>query len=346
MTRIFAAMESELLMASRQNGGWRTEVRLAGSSPRCVALDPLRPELVYCGTSARGLWRSTDAGDTWEQVGEGTLPGHITAVAVSRAERAEARGVVYAGTEPSAMYRSESGGETWRELAGMRRLPSAPEWSFPPRPWTSHVRAIAPDPNAEGRVYVAVEAGALVRTRDGGETWQDRVPDGPRDTHTLATYPEAPGRLYSAAGDGFTRAGMGYSESFDGGETWERFPDGLGHHYLWGLAVDPADAESVVVSAAGSPREAHNPMAARSTIYRRQAGGPWREVTDGLPATEGRVAAILVANEAEPGVFYALANQGVYRSPDGGLRWERLQFAWPDRYLRQRPGALAVAEVG
>ena len=346
MVRILAAMQNELLIVtSEKNGRWHTDRQLAGASVWSLATDPLRPERAYCGTFDRGLWRSTDAGETWERVGEG-VSGAVTAVAVSRSERAGGHGVVYAGTEPSALYRSEDGGETWRELAGMRELPSAPEWSFPPRPETSHVRAIAPDPNAGGAVYVAIEAGALVRSFDGGETWHDRVPDGPRDTHTLAAHPQAPRRLYSAAGDGFMRPGMGYSESPDGGETWERIAEGLRQHYLWGLAVDPADPERVVVSAAGSPREAHNPAGARSEIYRKEAGSPWRKATEGLPATEGRVAAILAAHEAEPGVFYALTNGGLYRSPDEGTSWERMEVAWPDRYLRQRPGALAVFEVG
>jgi hypothetical protein len=140
---------------------------------------------------------------------------------------------------------------------------------------------------------------------------------------------------------------MGYAESPDGGETWERMGDGLDLHYLWGLAVDPADPKRVVVSAARGPREAHNLAGARSGIYYRdRANQPWQKAADGLPPAEGRVAAILAANEAEPGVFYALSNQGLYRSPDCGIRWERLEVAWPDRYLRRRPGALAVFEAG
>ena len=54
-----------------------------------------------------------------------------------------ADGAVYAGTEPSALYRSDDGGETWHELESLLELPSRPTWSFPPRPWTSHVRWIA-----------------------------------------------------------------------------------------------------------------------------------------------------------------------------------------------------------
>lgn len=344
MTKIYAAMTGELLVASCRNGGWRTERRLSGSSPQSVAADPSRPERVYCGTFDRGLWRSVDAGDSWDLVGEEVVRDPVMAVAVSPNEHSGGYGVVYAGTEPSALYRSEDGGETWRELEEMRELPSASEWSFPPRPETSHVRAIVPDPNASGRLYVAIEAGALIRSRDGGETWEDRTPDGPRDTHTLAVHEEAPDRLYSAAGDGFARTGMGYSESRDGGDTWQRYSDDLRHHYLWGVAVDPADPETVVVSAASSPWRAHDPSAWESTIYQRTAGGPWREVTDGLPDSEGRVIPVLASNEAEPGVFYALTNTGIYRSPEAGLSWERMGVEWADRYRNQHD--LKVVEDG
>src|SRR5207248_1004427 len=116
----------------------------------------------------------------------------------------------------------------------------AATWSFPPRPYTHHVRAIAGDPHAPGRLYVAIEAGALVRSDDGGATWHDRVMGGPIDSHTLATHPAAPGRVYSAAGDGFGQPGSGYLESPDGGGTWRPNGAGMAVHYCWGLALDTA----------------------------------------------------------------------------------------------------------
>jgi photosystem II stability/assembly factor-like uncharacterized protein len=342
--RIYATMADELLVASRRNGSWRTERCLTGSSPQCVAVDPSGSGVVFCGTFDRGLWRSVDAGDSWERAGEDAIRDPVTAVAVSAVERAGEHGVVYVGTEPSAVYRSEDGGETWRELERLRELPSEPEWSYPPRPETDHVRWISPDPNVTGRVFVAIEAGALVRTEDGGETWEDRVPDGPRDSHTLATHRDAPDRLYSAAGDGFMAAGYGYAESGDAGTTWQRISEGLRHHYLWGMAVDPGDPETVLVSAASGPWEAHNSRVAESTIYRKSAGEPWQEVREGLPEVEGRTVAVLAANKDESGVFYALTSVGLYRSPDAGLNWERLNRSPNDLY--QRPTGLAVVEGG
>jgi photosystem II stability/assembly factor-like uncharacterized protein len=344
VTRIYAAMAGVLLVASRRNGSWRTERRLEGSSPQAVAVVPSRPEVVYCGTFDRGLWRSVDAGDSWECVGEDVVRDPVMAVTANAVERSGEHGVVYVGTEPSAVYRSEDGGETWRELGGLSELPSASEWSFPPRPETHHVRWISPDPNTSGRLFVAIEAGALIQTPDGGETWEDRTPDGPRDTHTLATHRDAPDRLYSAAGDGFMAAGYGYAESGDAGTTWRRISEGLQHHYLWSVAVDPGDPDTVVVSAASSPWQAHDPRAAESTIYRKTAGEPWREVREGLPDVEGRIVAVLAANQDEPGAFYALTGEGLYCSEDAGSSWERLEIGQQDHY--GRPTGLAVIGDG
>lgn len=344
MNRIYAAMESELLVIEGVERP-RTERRLEGRKPQCLAADPLRPELLYCGTADRGMWRSADAGDSWEPVGEGIRYPNVTAVAVSAAEQMDGRGIVYAGTEPSTLFRSDGGG-SWRELEGMRRLPSSSEWSFPPKPGTSHVRWISPDPAVPGRLFVCIEAGALIKSEDGGETWEDRVDDGPLDTHTLAVHKDAPGRLYSAAGDGYLSVGRGYAESPDAGGSWQRFSDGLTDHYLWGLAVDQADPETVIVSAASGVRQAHSSEVAESAIYRREGGRPWQEVSSGLPDREGTTASVLAAGGDEPGVFYAINNHGLYRSADAGKEWERLGVSWPERYHHQHPRALLVTGDG
>ena len=343
MHRIYAAMEDELLVIEDVEHP-QAEHRLEGFRPQCLAADPQRPELLYCGTADRGLWRSADAGVSWEPVGEGLSHTNVTAVAVSAAEQADGPGVVYAGTEPSALFRSEDGGNSWRELESMRELPSSAGWSFPPKPNTSHVRWISPDPTQSGRLFVCIEAGALIHSDDGGESWHDKVPDGPLDTHTLAVHEDAPGRLYSAAGDGSLPMGRGYMQSLDAGESWTRPDEGLVHQYLWGLAVNPTDPDTAVVSAASSPFSAHFPATAQSTLYRREGGGPWHEVRGGLPDPAGTVVSVLASNENEPGVFYALNNHGVYRSADAGREWERLEVPWPERYLRQHPQALLVTE--
>ena len=221
MVSIAVVTRSGVLIARRAST-WSIEKHLADRAPRCLAVDPGKPAQLYCGTPRDGLFRSRDSGRNWQPVGPGIDHPMITAVDVWRGKDPDDFGIVYAGTEPSAVYRSDNGGDSWADLAGLHELLSAGTWSFPPRPDTHHVRCIEADVSVADRVFVAIEAGALVRTFDGGETWSDRVGGGPYDTHTAVTHPLAPGRIYSAAGDG-------YFESIDAGDSWRSPEEGLNH---------------------------------------------------------------------------------------------------------------------
>ncbi|HYP38782.1 MAG TPA: hypothetical protein VEX13_00340 [Chloroflexia bacterium] len=335
MATIYLTTGDALAVIHSQEGSWQVDLQLRGLPAYCIAVDPSAHERLYCGTLTDGLWRSSDGGASWRPAGEGVSYSEVMAVAVS-----PLTGAVWAGTEPSALFCSEDGGETWQERPTLRDLPSAPTWSFPPRPWTHHVRWIEPDPCVRERIFVGIELGGVMRSLDGGLTWEDRKPEGQHDAHTMRSHRLAPGRVYEAAGGG-------YAESLDGGESWRRDDTGLRHHYLFGLAVDPADPETVVVSASRGPQQAHSAPHAEATIYRKSAGQPWQEVREGLPNTRGTRIYALASNGSEPGVFYAATHGGnVYRSPDAGLSWEQLDIGWPDGYRPNsaHPCALVVVD--
>ena len=245
---------------------------------------------------------------------------------------------VYAGTEPSAFYISNDGGESWERMEAMNALPSSKSWSFPPRPWTHHVRWIEPDASNPDYLFVAIEAGALVQSRDGGRTWIDRVEQGPYDTHTLATHRKAPKRLYSAAGDG-------YFESSDYGESWIRPMKGLRHGYLVGFAVDSGNPDAVIVSASNGPFKSFSPGDAETFVYRKDEDSKdWNVVTNGLPEPGGTTISILASNQKVSGEFYAVNNRGIFISTDTGDSWRNLEIQWPREYLLQTPWALAISE--
>ncbi|WP_380674310.1 WD40/YVTN/BNR-like repeat-containing protein [Salinigranum sp. GCM10025319] len=295
----------------------RTTAPHPEASIQCVAASPADPDLVCCGTADHGLFRSTDAGETWRPV-ERITQDRITSVTCaavvdesSGPERDGDRVAWWAGTEPSRVYRSDDGG-VWTEREGLTDLPSASSWAFPPRPHTHHVRWVEVDAHDPDHLYVAVEAGALVTTHDGGETWEDRVQGSRRDTHSMATHPDAPGRAYCAAGDG-------YAETGDGGETWDLVQEGLDHRYCWSVVVDPADPDHRLVSAARGAMSAHRAGSADSYVYRKRGEEPWERV-EGLPVGTGVTRYVLTVGD---GGFYALSNAGLFRSSSGEA-WERL----------------------
>jgi photosystem II stability/assembly factor-like uncharacterized protein len=308
MRRLFAATGDAVARIDESGSEWCVSLSLGGSAAQCLAVDPREEGTLYAGTRGQGVWKSTDQGENWENLG---LPQpDVFSVAVSPAD-----GAVYAGCEPSMLFRSEDGGLNWREMEALRRLPSAPTWSFPPRPWTSHVRWIAPSPHDAGLLLVGIELGGLMLSRDGGESWLDHRPGAQRDVHALAWHPRVPGRAYEAGGGGA-------AWSRDGGETWQPADAGRDRHYTWALAVDPADPDCWFVSASPGPRQAHSGGDAQACLYRWRGDGPWQAVDGGLP---GPLEAMPYALTVGPDALYVgLSDGGISTSRDGGETWQSL----------------------
>jgi len=316
MPTYYAALSDRLLVG---DGQW-TE-RLVGETLDCVAADPRAPGRAFVGTVDAGLQWTADGGESWDLALD--AGDRVTSVTVSPHDPA----VVWAGTEPSAVYRSTDGGDNWTEKTGLTDLDSASRWSFPPRQSTGRPRWIAVAPDDPEQLYIAIEAGAFVRSPDGGDTWLDHPDGGRYDTHTVTTHRDVPDRIYTAAGDG-------YALSTDRGETWTYPQAGLEHRYVWSVAVHSDDPETVVVSAARGARSAHS-TTGESYVY-RTTGEAWETAMDGLPGPDG-LARTVLATDADG--FVALTNHGLFRSSDGAT-WSQVR-AWADAY-DQVPRGLAV----
>jgi hypothetical protein len=305
MARLYAATGDAIARIDDASGGWTVELVLRGSGAQCLAVDPANADTVYAGLRERGVRRTTDAGRSWIDCAL-PEPG-VFSLAVSAAD-----GAVYAGTEPSRLLRSDDGGLTWRALDGLLELPSRPTWSFPPRPWTSHVRWIAPSPHDAELILVGIELGGLMRSTDGGKSWQDHRPGAQRDVHSLAWHPQVPDRAYEAGG-----GGAAWSE--DAGESWHAADEGRDRHYTWSVAVDPDDPERWYVSASTGPYAAHGGQNPQARIYARRAGEPWRALAGGLPEPLPAMPYALVVSDGR--LFAGLADGQIWESSDRGDTW-------------------------
>jgi photosystem II stability/assembly factor-like uncharacterized protein len=309
--RLYAATGDAIARIDEADGAWKSKLSLIGSGAQCVAVDPADPDTVFAGLRADGIRVSRDGGHSWD---DGGLPEPgVFSVAVSGANRA-----AYAGCEPSALFRSDDGGRTWRALDALLQLPSRPTWSFPPRPWTSHVRWIAPSPHDADLLLVGIELGGLMRSTDGGATWADHRPGAQRDVHSLAWHPRVAERAYEAGG-----GGAAWSE--DGGDTWQPADEGRDRHYTWSVAVDPDDPELWYVSASTGPFAAHGGRDPQARIFGRRRGEPWQPLGGGLPEPLPAMPYALVA--ADGRLFAGLADGQIWASTDRGETWARLELS-------------------
>ena len=305
MARLYAATGDGIARLDETGYGWTVEVFLGGSGAQCLALDPRDADRVYAGLREGGVRRTDDGGRSWVDC---ALPDPgVFSLAVSNAD-----GAVYAGTEPSRLFRSDDRGETWQALDTLLELPSQPTWSFPPRPWTSHVRWIAPNPEDGDLLLVGIELGGLMRSADRGETWQDHRPGAQPDVHSLTWHPHEPARAYEAGGGGA-------AFSVDAGETWQPADDGRDRNYTWSVAVDPDDPDLWYVSASTGPFAAHGGRDPQAFIYRRRGREPWEALRGGLPDPVPAMPYALVA--ADGRLFAGLADGQIWESGDRGDSW-------------------------
>ncbi len=306
---------------SGANDSWTVEHLLQDQDLRCMTADPLNSDVVYAGTQDNGVLRSDDQGRSWQQA---ALPGTIIkSLAVSKSDP----GVIYAGTKsPICIYVSRDNGANWAELEGFR---SARRWywvSPAESPFSAYVQAIALSPVDPNVIVAGIEAGAVVRSADGGKTWTGHRKGAIRDCHTMLFHGDNGDWIYEAGGGGA-------AVSRDAGQTWQQPRAGLDRRYGWACTADPARPEVWYASLSKSfsfpsfVPSAHIDGKANAYIFRSSGGAPWEKLGGGLPQPLDYMAYALLTDPDAPGHLYAgLSNGDIWFSAEYGDTWDKLPF--------------------
>jgi len=210
-----------------------------------VILDPHDPDTVYAAMYDRrrqkwsfrsggpegGIYRSTDAGRSWEKLTDG-LPGQTGRIGldVSRSARGVVMAVIesdeggsYGGfanrSKAGGVFRSDDGGDTWTRVN-----------DFAPRPF--YFSKIRIDPADDQRVYLL--GWEMYLSQDGGKTFRAGVAKVPHvDFHAMVIDPDDPEHLLIGT-DG------GLYVSHDRGATWD-FHNHMAVGQFYNVAVDDSD---------------------------------------------------------------------------------------------------------
>ncbi len=315
MNRIFISTNgSRLARAECQNDQWSVEVLLEDANVRCLAADPHNPNIVYAGTQDKGVLRSNDRGKTWQPLGMGS---HVVkAIAISPAEP----GLIVVGTRPASVFISHDGGQSWIESVSFKKTRRFFWFSPAEKPFTAYVQGIALSPIDPNVMVVGVELGAVVRSTDGGKTWESHRNGALRDCHSIRFHATNGDWVYEGGGTG---AGAAFSR--DAGNTWTQSKQGLDRHYGWAAAADPVRPEVMYVSLSPSPMKAHSTDNAQAYIFRSIGGSTWEKLSGGLPQPLNYMPYGLLTDPDVPGHLYAgLSNGDVWHTADYGDHWQQL----------------------
>lgn len=231
------------------------------SSIGSIAVSPADPNVVWVGSgeanirgnvaAGNGIYRSTDAGETWEHVWEqegqiGTMAAHPTDPDVAFAA---VLGHAFGPNPERGVYRTRDGGATWERVLAVDADTGASDVCFDP----SNPRVLFAGTWQARRAPWGLTSGGpgsgLWVSRDGGDHWTrlegEGLPAGPWGKVGVRVAPSRSGRVYALieAEEG------GLFRSDDGGESWERIHAGRGLRqrawYYTTLTVDPTDADTV-----------------------------------------------------------------------------------------------------
>ncbi len=351
---IWEAVDVGKVFVSRNGGDtWSTTISSYGTGFRCgtvsaMAIAPSTSTRLYALKSGFGIFRSTDAGDTWNFLHQSEVD-YTYSLAVHPANPH----IVFSGYSPkpfqdfAMVRRSLDGGTTWSTAltvphsSGITSVaidPKAPKtiyaastgassggggviyhsndggdsWS----PLNPHFTMLTVwgqpqligDPAKPSTAYAATWLGGTWKTVDAGQTWR-KLTGAPESSTSLSIDQEDPDIIYAT-----DRASPTLWKSTDGGKTWSHFDFSSSGGFLLNRVL--ATDHNVYLSTFG-------PGIHQGKFYVSKDGGTsWTDITGSLP----RSVLDIAVDPSNPQVIYITTHiHGAYKSTDGGASWSELR---------------------
>jgi photosystem II stability/assembly factor-like uncharacterized protein len=294
-----------------------------------IAIHPDNGNVWYVAVGSGGVWKTDNAGTTWQPIFDDQPAYSIGSVAIDPTNPA----TVWVGTGENVggrhvgygdgVYKSTDGGKTWQNM-GLRA--------------TEHISTMLVHPENSDVVWVSAQGPlwtpggerGLYKTADGGATWRKVLGDEQWTGVTdIVLDPRDPDVLYAATWDRHRTVaaylgggpGSGIHKSTDGGETWTKLTTGLPSSNLGkiGLAVSLQDPD-IVYAAIELDRRS-------GAVYRStNRGGSWTKMSDAVSGGTGpHYYQELYASPHRFGRLYLVSNATLI-SDDHGATFRRMNL--------------------
>ncbi len=271
-----------------------------------LVADPNNSDIIYAAAWGGGIYKSLDAGQTWQQANYGLGSLNINALGVAPKSSV----ILYAGAYREGIYKSVDQGNSWyRSDAGIadKAIPYA----------------IEVDPTRSKRIYIATRKGTndgtppwggiVYKSDDGAQTWTPYLTNVGGSSqedwaYDLEIHPHDTRAVYAAMHE------FGAFRSQDFGQTWQEINDGVTNLSARALAVDPRTSY---------PGTVYLGVFKRIGIYKSSDGGnSWLLKDNQL--TNKRIFRTVLDPSNSNRLFLATFDDGIMKSSDGGNSWKAL----------------------
>ena len=334
---------------------WREAAQLKGDGIHSLTQSAKDPDILLAGTN-RGVWRSPDAGDTWEQLNTSATPGLINVESLAVDPRDS--NVIYAGTW-YLPYKTTDGGKTWnitktgiiddsdifaieiddrnpnhviasacsgiyetRDAGGnWKKVNGIPSQS-------RRTRSILQNPGRPDTIYAGTTEGFWMSTNGGGD-WKVTTNRQNFEVNAIAVHPDNPDTVYIGTNN------FGVMVSHDGGRNWAQSNGGYSGRRAYAIHVDREKPTRVYATTINTA------TGGGSFFVSNDGGETWQISARNMPPR--LIAYSILQDRADANVIYLGTNYGLYRSADRGATWSPLGAPKPKAPVRRKGKAAARA---
>jgi len=259
-----------------------------------LVFDPQDASTIYAATAANGIFYSNDSGSSWQQF-EVMNVGNVSGIAVDPKNKC----AVYA-TMANKLYQTENCGKDWINAYYHQKS-------------VVILTALAVDPKNGRVIYLGTSEGEILKSADGGNTWQTAYRLKSDKAMDIIIDPFDSRIIYAAS------AKQGIFKSINGGAAWESLGDGLksyvGSHQYRKLVYSPSVQNTLI-------------LISKFGMLKTVDGGKTWTIVDLLPAhktTDILAAAISPSTSTE---FYYVTATTLVKTSDGGIKWSSRQLPY------------------
>lgn len=304
---------------------WRSIGPFRGGRSASVTGVPGKPNLYYFGATGGGVWRTTDAGNSWENISDGFFGGSIGAVAVSEWDN----NVIYVGGGEKTvrgnvsygygMWKSVDAGKTWTHL-GLKESRHIPRVRIHPKNPDVVYAAVL------GDLFKSSEERGVYKSIDGGKTWKKTLfANADAGAVDLCFDPNNARIMYASTWRirrtpySLESGGEGSAmwKSTDGGETWTNISTNSGlPKGTWGIV-------GVTVSPVNSNRVYAIIENENGGVYRSDdEGKTWRNMNDSRDLRQRAWYYSRIYADTQDVDMVYVVNVSYHRSKDGGRTFQ------------------------